>query len=336
MVCWRISAERAWAAEEITWGLFEVPEGELQVLGDVAGLDVVELGCGTAYLSAWLARRGARPVGVDLTPAQLESARRCQRRFELSFPLVEADAEDVPLPGGGFDLAVSEYGASVWCDPARWVPEAARLLRPGGRLVFLTNSVLATLCVPEAEGPAQERLLRPQRGLHRVRWPGGGVEFHPGHGEWIRILRASGFVIEALHELYATGTTGSLLGGELGLSVTRFLSGPLGGDQQVGAAIVEGRIDFVIFFWDPLEPQPHDVDVKALLRIAVVHNVPIACNRATADFLLSSPIMHRDYERLVRESGQSEPARRWPSGSSDPAPSPGSRTDLGAAAPPTH
>jgi methylglyoxal synthase len=113
--------------------------------------------------------------------------------------------------------------------------------------------------------------------------------------EWARYNRGT----LGVHELYATGTTGGLLAGELGLSVTRFLSGPLGGDQQVGAAIVEGRIDFVIFFWDPLEPQPHDVDVKALLRIAVVHNVPIACNRATADFLLSSPLMHRDYDRIV-------------------------------------
>src|SRR5574338_450658 len=101
------------------------------------------------------------------------------------------------------------------------------------------------------------------------------------------------------HELYATGTTGALLELELGLSVWRFLSGPLGGDQQVGAAIVEARLDFVIFFWDPLEPHPHDVDVKALLRIAVVHNVPIACNRATADFLLSSPLMPREYDRLM-------------------------------------
>jgi len=108
----------------------------------------------------------------------------------------------------------------------------------------------------------------------------------------------------AEHELYATGTTGSLLSQELGLEIVRFLSGPLGGDQQVGAAIVEGRVDFVIFFWDPLEPQPHDVDVKALLRIAVVHNVPIACNRATADFLLSSPLMHRHYERLIAQLGR--------------------------------
>jgi SAM-dependent methyltransferase len=196
-------ATSAWAAAEITWGLFEVPERELGVLGDVAGLDVIELGCGTAYFSAWLARRGARPVGVDLTGAQLSTARRCQQQFAVVFPLIEADAAAVPLRAASFDLVISEYGASVWCDPQRWVVEAARLLRPDGRLVFLTNSVLATLCVPEEEGEAEDRLLRSQRGLNRVQWPGGGIEFHPGHGDWIRILRASGFVVEALHELYA-------------------------------------------------------------------------------------------------------------------------------------
>jgi len=103
----------------------------------------------------------------------------------------------------------------------------------------------------------------------------------------------------AEHELHATGTTGALLARELGLPMNRFLSGPLGGDQQVGAAIAEGRIDFVIFFWDPLEPHPHDVDVKALLRIAVVYNVPMACNRASADFMLSSPLMSEEYQRIV-------------------------------------
>ena len=119
--------------------------------------------------------------------------------------------------------------------------------------------------------------------------------------DWARYNRGT----LAQHELFATGTTGSRLESDLGLPITCFLSGPLGGDQQVGAAIVEGRLDFVIFFWDPLQPHPHDVDVKALLRIAVVYNVPIACNRATADFLLSSPLMHAQYERLVAPSRRS-------------------------------
>ena len=193
----------SWARDVVRWGLFEVPDATTGALGDVAGLDVVELGCGTAFLSASLARQGARPVGVDPTAAQLQTARRCQERYDLHFPLVEAGAEHVPLAGGSFDLAVSEYGASVWCDPARWLPEAARLLRPGGRLVFLTNSVLVGLCVPADHGHATRELLRPQRALHRVEWAGGGIEFHPSHGDWIRWLAAAGFRVEALHELYA-------------------------------------------------------------------------------------------------------------------------------------
>ena len=196
-------ARRHWASDEPSWGIWEIPEASVGAVPVVRDLDVIELGCGTAYWSAWLARRGARPVGVDLTPAQLDTARRCQDHFGLSFPLIEANAEDVPLPDSSFDLAVSEYGACVWCDPERWIPEAARLLRPGGRLVFLTNSVQVTVCVPEDGGHAVDRLLRPQKGMSRMTWPGGGIEFHPSHGDWIRILRRNGFVIEALHELYA-------------------------------------------------------------------------------------------------------------------------------------
>jgi methylglyoxal synthase len=123
--------------------------------------------------------------------------------------------------------------------------------------------------------------------------------------DWVRSNRG-----ELLrHELFATGTTGAILISELGLDVNRFASGPLGGDQQVGAAIVEGRVDFVIFFSDPLEPHPHDVDVGALLRIALVYNVPVACNRATADFLVASRLMSEEYRRLTM--GIEDQLVRW-------------------------
>ena len=196
------AAERAWAQEEIVWGTFEVAEPQLNVLGDVDGLEVVELGCGTAYFSAWLARRGARVVGVDPTPAQLETARRLQRQTGIEFPLVEAIGEDVPLPDASFDLVLSEYGASIWADPYRWIPEAARLLRPGGRVIFLRNSTLAVLCMT-LEGVG-EQLVRPQLGLHRMEWEDTGeVEFHLGHGDWLDLLRANGFDVERLVELFA-------------------------------------------------------------------------------------------------------------------------------------
>jgi SAM-dependent methyltransferase len=197
------NAARAWAKGELDWGVFGVPESDVRGLGDVRGRDVVELGCGTAYFSARLAKAVARPVGVDPTPAQLATARRLMAETGIEFPLVETAAESVPLPDESFDLAFSEYGASLWAQPERWVAEAARLLRPGGRLVFLVNSPLSILCMPDA-GQITEQLRRTADFFGRVEWPDErGVEYVLQHGDWIRLLRANGFEVEALHELRA-------------------------------------------------------------------------------------------------------------------------------------
>lgn len=196
-------ARRAWEQEHFSWGIWGVPESEVGVLGDVTGLDAVELGCGTAYCSARLARMGANVVGVDPTPAQLATARRMQAEFGLEFPLIEAFGEDVPLPDASFDLVHSEYGASIWADPYRWIPEAHRLLRPRGRLVFLCGSTLLNLCALEAEDATSETLQRPQRGMYRFDWPDGGDEFHLPHSDMLRLLRDTGFEVEDLIELYA-------------------------------------------------------------------------------------------------------------------------------------
>jgi ubiquinone/menaquinone biosynthesis C-methylase UbiE len=130
---------RAWAGEP-RWGIWGVPDTELRLLpDDLTGQDTIELGCGTAYVSAWLARRGASPVGIDNSPKQLATARAFQAEFGIEFPLHLGNAERTPFDDASFDLAISEYGAALWADPYAWIPEAARLLRPGGRLILYTN-----------------------------------------------------------------------------------------------------------------------------------------------------------------------------------------------------
>ena len=198
------TGRRNWARGEPVWGVWAVPESQLQMLPSAAaGLDVIELGCGTGYVSAWLARRGARPVGIDNSQAQLDTAHRLQREFGLEFPLLHGNAEKVPFPDQSFDLAISEYGASLWCDPFAWIPEAARLLRPAGRLIFMVSSALLMLCAPDdGEVPAGEELLRPYFGMHRFEWPDDdSVEFHLPHGEMIALLRRTGFEVEELQEV---------------------------------------------------------------------------------------------------------------------------------------
>jgi ubiquinone/menaquinone biosynthesis C-methylase UbiE len=196
-------AEQAWARDDITYGVWHAPESELRVLPDVVGKDVIDLGCGTGYFCAHLKKAGAaRVVGIDPTPAQLATARRCEEKFRLGIEFVEAFAEDVPLPDASFDLVFSEYGASIWADPYKWIPEAARLLRPGGELFFLRNSTVSTLCM--ALDGVTESLQRPQRELGKITWPDTGeIEYHVPAGELTDILRAAGFGIERLVELYA-------------------------------------------------------------------------------------------------------------------------------------
>jgi SAM-dependent methyltransferase len=194
---------RNWASDAPTWGIYGIPESKVGFLPDVADRDCLEAGCGTAYVSAWIARRGGRPVGLDPTYEQLESALALQREFGISFPLVMAAAENLPFADESFDVVVSEYGAAIWADPYRWIPEAARVLRPGGELTFLGNGTILMLCAPDdGDAPVENTLIRDYFDMHRFEWSDDeGIEFHLGYGDWIRLLRANGFDIEDLVEL---------------------------------------------------------------------------------------------------------------------------------------
>jgi SAM-dependent methyltransferase len=197
------AGRKAWQADELLWGLWRTPESELGLLdGFESQEDAIELGSGTAAISASLARRGLRPVAVDFVRGQLRTAETLQREFGPTFPLIPANAENVPFDNESFDLAVSEYGASVWCSPHKWLPEAHRLLRPEGRLIFFTNSALLLTCTPPDGGPVEDRLARSYFARYRVEFePNGSVEFHLTHGDWIRLLRATGFAIDDLIEV---------------------------------------------------------------------------------------------------------------------------------------
>jgi SAM-dependent methyltransferase len=207
------SAERLWTAGDIHWGIWEVPEAELQLLGPppphLAGCDVVELGCDTAYVASWLARRGARVTGVDISAARLATARRLAPEHAVPLTLLEGDAESTALPRSSFDLVVSEYGASLWCHPQRWLAEAARLLRPGGRLAFLTASAFVNLASPiDGSLPVTERFERPLFGPTRHDWRDavhlpGGIEFVPTAPEWLVALRGAGFEVIDHREIRA-------------------------------------------------------------------------------------------------------------------------------------
>ena len=200
------AGERGWAGEP-AWGIWQLPEAELGLLpDDLTGLDALELGCGTGYVSAWLERQGAWVVGIDPTPEQLETAARLRARHSSSVQFIEAVGERLPFADNAFDFAISEYGAVLWADPCIWVPECARVLRTGGRLVVLTNSPLVVMCSEdyEADGAATAQLKRPYFGMGRTEWSDDTkVEFHLTHGAWIDLFAEHGFRVERLAELRA-------------------------------------------------------------------------------------------------------------------------------------
>jgi SAM-dependent methyltransferase len=205
---WVPGGERSWAAEP-GWGIWRIPETDLQLLpADMTGMRTIELGCGTGYVSAWMIRRGASAVGIDISERQLATARRLAEEHGVEFELLHGNAERVPYSDASFDFAISEYGAAIWADPFVWIPEAFRLLAPGGELVFLGNHPLAILTQQlDSDAPVSRTLCNPYFGMHRIDWtePGGteGTEFNLPVAEWLRLFRRVGFEVVDYHELRA-------------------------------------------------------------------------------------------------------------------------------------
>ncbi|MEZ4654852.1 MAG: class I SAM-dependent methyltransferase [Candidatus Eisenbacteria bacterium] len=176
---------------------------------DMTGMRAVELGCGTGYVSAWMSRRGARVVAVDMSEKQLATARRLSQKHGIdSIHFVHGNAESVPLPAESCDFAISEYGAAIWCDPRVWIPEAHRLLKPGGRLAFLGTTPLVQCCMPLNGAAAEPTLHRDYFGMHEIDWQEveidpGGVEFNLPISSWLRLFRSVGFAVEDYLELQA-------------------------------------------------------------------------------------------------------------------------------------
>lgn len=185
----------------MAWGLWRFPESELHILGEVAGKDILEFGCGAARWSIALAQLGARPVGLDISSRQLYHARQLMNEAGIDFPLIEASAEHVPLSDASFDIIFCDWGAMTFCDPYHTVPEAARLLRPGGLFAFTNASPIQCLCQNMQTDQTERTLLNDYFGLTRLEWP-DEVDFQLPYGEWIRLFRQNGLIVEDLIETH--------------------------------------------------------------------------------------------------------------------------------------
>ena len=217
---WVETGERLWALEQPEWGSWGNPEALLNLLpADLAGRDAIELGCGTRYVSGWMARRGARVTAIDVSSAQLATARRLAAQYQADIKFIEANAEETGLPDGAFDFAISEYGAAIWCQPESWLREAWRLLRPGGALVFLGNHPFSLLCSPLNGLPCDTSLHRPYLGMWGADWT--EVEFEPSGicfnltiSHWMALFAETGFTVSRYQEVFApdaaTGTRGAV------------------------------------------------------------------------------------------------------------------------------
>ncbi|HEV8282263.1 MAG TPA: class I SAM-dependent methyltransferase [Candidatus Limnocylindrales bacterium] len=183
----------------LAWGVTQIPEAELRILGDVVGKDILEFGCGAAQWSIALAKLGARPVGLDLSERQLEHAQRLMAEAGVEFPLIHGSAEAVPLPDASFDVVFCDHGAMTFADPFRTVPEAARLLRPGGLFAFSHHTPIETIAWPLDADRVGDRLAIDYFGMHRFD-DGETTTFQLTYGEWIRLFRANGFVVDDLIE----------------------------------------------------------------------------------------------------------------------------------------
>lgn len=215
---WVAAGERQWAADAPCWGNWGLPEAELGLLPpEMSGMEAVELGCGTGYVAGWMARRGARVTAIDVSAAQLATARRLAGEHGADITFMEGNAEATGLPDAAFDFAISEYGAAIWCPPEVWLREAWRLLRPGGRLVFLGNHPLSLICSPLSGAPTDRSLHRPYRGLRSIDWTEveedpSGICFNLTMSGWMDLFREIGFAVTNYQELYAPAEADDMRG----------------------------------------------------------------------------------------------------------------------------